>query len=48
MTILGFYDFLSLLPIGSPVIQSNQCLIAWWDLMQSSLYCTQIIAEIKT
>ena len=36
MTILSFYDFLPLLPIGSPVTQSNQCLIAWRDFMQSN------------
>ena len=35
MTILGFYDFLLLLPVGSPVTRPNQGLIAWQDLIQS-------------
>ena len=33
MAILGFYDFLPILPIGLPVTQSNQCLITLHDLI---------------
>ena len=36
MGIFSFYDFSPLLPIGSPVTRSNQCLIARRDLIQSS------------
>ena len=45
MTNLGFYDFLPLLPIGSPGTRSNQYLIARQDLMKSSWYYIQIIAK---